>query len=102
MTTKTPKRRIRPITGKPRNPKTGEQHRRIRPITGRPANPAPSKSAVGPVRLRYPRKEVMRKLGISMSTIIRREQAGKLRPIRDVPGGAVFYSHADVMRLANG
>lgn len=44
----------------------------------------------------------MEKLGISMSTVIRREQAGKLRPIRDVPGGAVYYSHADVMKLANG
>ena len=51
-------------------------------------------------RLRYPRKEVMEKLGISMSTIIRREKAGKLKPIRDVPGGAVYYSHSDVMRMS--
>lgn len=54
-----------------------------------------------PTRLRYPRKEVMELLGISMSTVIRREQDGRLKPIRDVPGGVVFYSHADVMKLAS-
>lgn len=55
-----------------------------------------------PIRLRYPRKEAMAILGISQSTIIRREQAGLLTPIRDVPGGGVYYSHADIMRMAKG
>lgn len=55
-----------------------------------------------PIRLRYPRKEAMAILGISQSTIIRREQAGLLTPIRDVPGGGVYYSHADIMKMAKG
>ena len=54
----------------------------------------------GKARLRYTRQEVAHKLGVSISTVMRRERDGKVKPIRDVAGGHVYWSHADLMRLA--
>ena len=38
------------------------------------------------------RRRAAEQLGISLSTIIRIEQEGRLKPIRLRPGGTVFYA----------
>ena len=53
-----------------------------------------------PARMR--RKSAGRELVCGLSTLKRRERAGLLTPIRDVEGGAVYYSTDQVAALAAG
>lgn len=51
-------------------------------------------------RVRVRRKSAARMLACGISTLKRREAAGLLTPIRDVEGGAVYYSMDQVSDLA--
>ena len=51
-------------------------------------------------KLRSKRRRTADILDESISTVIRHEQAGRLRVIKDTPRGAVFHPMEDVLALA--
>ena len=53
-----------------------------------------------PESVRVRRKSAARMLACGITTLKRREAVGLLTPIRDVKGGAVYYSLAQVAALA--
>jgi len=48
------------------------------------------------------RREVAERLHVSVRTVIRRERAGKLKPVKGIAPRIVFFRESDIERLIAG